>query len=256
MEKIAKKLTDYYMRTGLINEKDAAIYQFGWQVSIEILISIIASIGIALYLKMFPEMIFLGGIFIPLRTWAGGVHLDRYWKCFVCSVMIMVVGLVSSKYIHCDETYSFVCICGLLLIISGFGVCKNSNVKERYKESLLKKLRAFELGIAIVAVILKLRENGQYLFLTMYTLAVVLISLLLKDVRIKRDGSISLFGKNRVSGLLKERVAASKCLYRYLSFEKDRGSFNKKAGFDNFGCTGSEIKGRRTGIYNKNSLQK
>ena len=33
-------------------------------------------------------------------------------------------------------------------------------------------------------------------------------------------------------------------------------SFNKKAGFDNFGCTGSEIKGRRTGIYNKNSLQK
>ena len=41
MEKIAKKLTDYYMRTGLINEKDAAIYQFGWQVSIEILISII-----------------------------------------------------------------------------------------------------------------------------------------------------------------------------------------------------------------------
>ena len=84
MEKIAKKLTDYYMRTGLINEKDAAIYQFGWQISIEILISIIASIGI----------------------------------------------------------------------------------------------------------------------------------------------------------------------------EKNRGSFNKKAGFDNFGCTGSEIKGRRTGIYNKNSLQK
>ena len=111
MEKIAKKLTDYYMRTGLINEKDAAIYQFGWQVSIEILISIIASIGIALYLKMFLEMIFLGGIFIPLRTWAGGVHLDRYWKCFVCSVMVIVVGLVFSKYIHCDETYSFVCIC-------------------------------------------------------------------------------------------------------------------------------------------------
>ena len=75
MEKIAKKLTDYYMRKGLINEKDTAIYQFGWQVSIEIFISIIASVGIALYLKMFPEMIFLGGIFIPLRTWAGGVHL-------------------------------------------------------------------------------------------------------------------------------------------------------------------------------------
>ena len=99
MEKIAKKLTDYYMRKGLINEKDTAIYQFGWQVSIEILISIIESIGIALYLKMFPEMIFLSGIFIPLRTWAGGVHLDRYWKCFVCSVMVLVVGLVSSKYI-------------------------------------------------------------------------------------------------------------------------------------------------------------
>ena len=54
------------MRKGLINEKDTAIYQFGWQVSIEIFISIIASVGIALYLKMFPEMIFLGGIFIPL----------------------------------------------------------------------------------------------------------------------------------------------------------------------------------------------
>ena len=27
--------------------------------------------------------------------------------------------------------------------------------------------------------------------------------------------------------------------------KKDRGSFNKKAGFDNFGCTGSEIKGRK-----------
>lgn len=58
MEKIAKKLTDYYMRKGLINEKDTAIYQFGWQVSIEIFISIIASVGIALYLKMFPDVIF------------------------------------------------------------------------------------------------------------------------------------------------------------------------------------------------------
>ena len=55
MEKIAKKLTDYYMRTGLINEKDAAIYQFGWQVSIEILISIIAK-GKKLFLEKKPKM--------------------------------------------------------------------------------------------------------------------------------------------------------------------------------------------------------
>ncbi len=50
--------------------------------------------GIAVYLHMIPEFIALTVFFMLLRSFAGGVHLNSFWKCFICSVMVQTSILV------------------------------------------------------------------------------------------------------------------------------------------------------------------
>ena len=58
MEHLAKKLTDYIFEKGIITEESHEIYQYGFQCFLELSVSTICSIIIALFLHMIPECLF------------------------------------------------------------------------------------------------------------------------------------------------------------------------------------------------------
>ena len=41
---------------------------------------------------MIPEFVVFTGIFMLLRTYAGGVHLNSFGTCYVCSVAVQTCG--------------------------------------------------------------------------------------------------------------------------------------------------------------------
>ena len=58
---------------------------------------LLACFGIAVYLHMIPEFAVVTGIFMMLRSFVGGVHLNSFDACFMCSVTVQTLVLVVNR---------------------------------------------------------------------------------------------------------------------------------------------------------------
>lgn len=100
MKYLSERITTYVIKAGAITEESYTIYQYGFQIGLEMISCFIVCLGIAILLHMIPQFIVFTTIFILLRTYAGGVHLNSYFGCFICSVAIQtLVLLVNDQYI-------------------------------------------------------------------------------------------------------------------------------------------------------------
>lgn len=96
---MSKKLTEYVVKTGIVPVESYEIYQYGFQIGLEMLFSFVVCFGVARYLHMIPEFVVYTGIFMLLRTYAGGVHLNSFRACFTCSIIVQTVTLlISNKF--------------------------------------------------------------------------------------------------------------------------------------------------------------
>lgn len=118
MRYLSEKITDYIIRTGAISDEWYEVYQYGFQVGLEMLSCMVVCCGISIYLHMIPEFIVFIGIFILLRSYAGGIHLNSYFSCFLCSVTVQtMVLLFNKKYIFPFSIAWVVILSGAFLIL-------------------------------------------------------------------------------------------------------------------------------------------
>mgnify|MGYP003209758882 FL=1 len=90
MKRVSEKLTAYIINAGTVSEELYAVYQYGFQIGLEMLCCFVACLSIAIYMHMIPEFAIFTGIFMLLRTYAGGVHLNSFGSCFICSVTVNI----------------------------------------------------------------------------------------------------------------------------------------------------------------------
>ena len=99
MGKLSEKITRYVIDAGAVSEELYAVYQYGFQIGLEMLICLFVCMSIAIYLHTIPEFLVSTGVFMFLRTYAGGVHLNSFKACFTCSVAVQVMILqINNKY--------------------------------------------------------------------------------------------------------------------------------------------------------------
>lgn len=93
MEEISIKATDVLLKKNYIEESMYSIYQYGIQMALEIGCSFITSVIICFMWGKVMEGILFFVVFIPLRTFLGGIHLKSYWGCYVCSCLTLIIML-------------------------------------------------------------------------------------------------------------------------------------------------------------------
>ena len=99
MRKVAKLLTDYVIKKSMVDEADREVYEYGFVITLEVGLFLVASLFIALKLDMVLEGIFFFVIFSPLRSYAGGLHLEKFWICFVLSCLTYITTLEVFVYV-------------------------------------------------------------------------------------------------------------------------------------------------------------
>ena len=99
MKWLSEKLTDYVINTGAVSKELYAVYQYGFQIGLEMLSCLLVCLIISIYLHIIPEFIIFSEIFMLLRTYAGGLHLNNFCICFVCSIIVqLVASFICTKY--------------------------------------------------------------------------------------------------------------------------------------------------------------
>lgn len=118
MRYLSGKITDFIIKAGVISEESYEIYQYGFQIGMEMFSCFAVCLAIAVYLHMIVEFAVFTMIFMLLRTYAGGIHLNSFSGCFICSVMVQTIILIINRQYTLTCPVSWLIIfCGALLIL-------------------------------------------------------------------------------------------------------------------------------------------
>ena len=119
---LADMMVSSQLKNKRISEADKAIYRYGYILMMETIINILISVLIGIVFHVLTEVIWLLLIFVPLRSYAGGYHMDRAWKCIIATnVLIAGITLTAVYAVHtvpllpwlAVEAVSCIVICAL-----------------------------------------------------------------------------------------------------------------------------------------------
>ena len=181
MNFLSKKLTEYILEKGIIEKYNYEIYQYGFQIFLELSLNILCSIIIAVILDMKIECIFFFLFFIPLRSYNGGLHIDRYLSCFLLSCTTLALTLLIVKHFTLDPIFSYLLYAISVFIIIITGPINHPNREVNSEENIRFKAKSnitLALGF-IISITFLLLSNHRYLFLEALVYALVSSTLLI-----------------------------------------------------------------------------
>lgn len=189
MEYLSMKLTDYILRKELIDEESYDIYQYGFQCFLEVALSTVCSIMIALFLHMLPECLFFFLFFIPMRSFSGGLHLNTYFACFIGSCLILVSTLLAVKCFTVPIMLSLVLylLCAIIILVIGPVDHPNREVDSQENRVFLRKTYITLLLSLLTAIIFLFTHNTRYMLLQAIIFIFICITAFLGRVVYKRN---------------------------------------------------------------------
>lgn len=189
MERLSHGLTGYLINKHTISEDDYNIYQYGFQMGLEILISTVVSFSMALCLNMVLECILFFAVFIPLRSYAGGVHMSKYWKCLICSITVLLSTLLIVRFGDVNYNISLGGIIISLVLIkiqSPIGDISRKLDPEEISY-FSKRLTGVLFMILALSVYLWFLRSEKYLLLLLATNWLMVLTLFIGKVKCGRE---------------------------------------------------------------------
>ncbi|WP_336534023.1 accessory gene regulator B family protein [Bacteroides acidifaciens] len=188
MDRIAKGLTDYVIRKGMIEETERNIYEYGFTLTMEVGLFVLVSLFLTLYLHMFVEGVLFFVIFAPLRSYAGGLHLEKYHSCFVLSCLTFSGILLTSRYIRIPTYFSLIAFFLLEMSVYAFYPVENTNrevdkEEDTYFRKKLKLFLIFDMFIVLVCATLK---KDRYILVIVATFLMVAVTMILGKYKNKK----------------------------------------------------------------------
>lgn len=176
MEKVSCLLTNRLIRKGIITIDKGCIYQYGFQIGLEVSLNTFISFLIAVYLHMECETLLFFTVFTLLRSYAGGLHMETYLACLVCSCVSLTGLLLIAKYLDCHNFLSIGLIFMSLILVKILSPVLDIN-RPVSANDLLKFARRLNysiVGIVFLSIVLfLLRLDRMLLMLSVTSLFMV-----------------------------------------------------------------------------------
>lgn len=190
MKRIAEVLTDYVIQKGMVKEEARELYEYGFTMTIEVGLFVLSCLFISLYLHMLMEGILFFLIFAPLRSYAGGLHLDKFRSCFILSCLTFSGILLIVRYVHIPMLFSFIALFILEAAVYALYPVENINrevdgEENRYFKKKLTIFLAVDLLLAIICAVLK---KECHVFLISVTFFMIVITMILGKYKNMRTG--------------------------------------------------------------------
>lgn len=97
--RLSHKIADNLVRSNVIKEEDAEIYIYGINQILVSVLNVSSALIIGCIFGAVPEIAVFMATYIPLRTFAGGYHAKTPTRCYILSLIIIIIVLVGIKYI-------------------------------------------------------------------------------------------------------------------------------------------------------------
>ena len=146
-------LADYVIKKGMADEAERDVYEYGFQIGIELGCFVLYCTVLAAYMDMLIGGALFFLIFTPLRAYAGGLHLERFHSCFILSCLTYSAVLLLVKHVHVPQILAFVLVVAFQGAVYLLYPVENENRKvdeeeDRYFRKKLCIFLGLHLGLA------------------------------------------------------------------------------------------------------------
>lgn len=191
MCKISKFLADYVIQKGTVKEDEREMYEYGFQIAIEAALCVVTCLGISLILHTIPEGILFFVIFVPLRSYAGGLHLNNYWSCFSLSCLTFFIIMMLGKYLEFPIYIALIISFLLEIVVYNLYPVENINriVDADEDKQFKKRLKQFLIIDGTLAIVFAMVGRSKYLQTFMFTLVMIVVTMIVGKCKNKRMNS-------------------------------------------------------------------
>lgn len=187
MSKIAKILANYVIQKGTVKEDERTLYEYGILIALEKVLCLVTCFSLSIILHTITECVLFFVIFIPLRSYAGGLHLNNYWSCFSLSCLSFFAIMITGKYFKISVIIAFVILMFLEFVVYNMYPVENINrvVDVDEDKQFKKRLQQFLLIDFIIAIICVI--FGKYAYLQTITLTFFMITITMAIGKYKNE---------------------------------------------------------------------
>lgn len=181
MKRISRFLTNYVIDKGIVGQEDREVYEYGFTVAIEIGIFAFICIIITVCMGMYLEGILFFGVFVPLRSYAGGLHLKRYYSCLILSVLTFggILWIARSICLPAilSDAISIVSLLGIYMLYP----VENSNREVDIEENryFRRKLIVYLITDAIIILLFNIFCLDRGIVVGSFTLLIIFLTMIL-----------------------------------------------------------------------------
>lgn len=187
LHNVSKELSEEFCKIQNVNDADKQEQMaYGLELILASIISVSVVIILSLIFNVFIECILFLCVFMPLRTYTGGVHTNTHLSCFIVLIIDIMCGLICMRLFKewlqsISSIMLIVSICVILLFAPV--VDKNHPMSKRQIKNSRKKSIAVLIFVIIVCVCLMLKATPELAFICIYALFSVAVSILIAKKR-------------------------------------------------------------------------
>ena len=177
----AYRITDWLIANGCVEDEERDIINFGIGQGLLIILNIVTTITLGIVLGVVFESIIFLMSFMILRSYAGGYHADTKIKCYLSSVIIIIISFTLLKNLLWTKSFCF--LVSMLTTIIIFILAPVSNLTNPLdkKEVMVYKQRTRKIVVVeniamLISIILDLPNIHSVITVTFILVAFLLIA--------------------------------------------------------------------------------
>ncbi|EJP6474070.1 accessory gene regulator B family protein [Clostridium botulinum] len=182
---ISEKIVDKLIDGNIIESEDKDLYTYGFHQGFLIIFNILTAIAIGLLFKMVWESLVFLMAYIPLRSYAGGYHARTPLRCYMFSLIIIIMVLLGIKFIYWNSIICIIVTFCAASIIFALQPVEDENKPLDKKERVVYKKRTKSILLVLIGIglVFWFFDNEQISITIIMALFVIAFMLILGKIK-------------------------------------------------------------------------
>lgn len=180
LARLAGKIGNNLVHSGVIKEEDAEIYIYGINQILTSVLNVSSALIIGLIFGVFTEVAIFMAAYIPLRSFAGGYHAKTPLRCYIFSVIMLIIVSIGMKCISIEEWIYYVILAAAASVVLILAPVEDRNkTLDEIERKVYKKRTILIAAVEFtLALLLKLLMLDNLFIATAYSFVVLSLMLI------------------------------------------------------------------------------
>ncbi len=183
--KLSQRIGNELVHSNVIEAEDAEIYIYGINQILVSVLNVSSSLIIGLIFGVFLEIAVFMATYIPLRSFAGGYHANTPLRCYIFSVIMLIIVSSGMKYLHLTEWVYYAVLLAAALIVLVFAPVEDRNKPlDEIEHKVYKRRTIFIAGTELlIGLAFKLVKLDNLFIAVAYSLTTLSLMLIFGRVK-------------------------------------------------------------------------